>query len=134
MTNEEISDAVSYIKSYRKLDENLHNTVPKGSVSFYATEKCLHYWDMAIKALEQESNVWSLDDAREDFTHDVYNTLDFLPTNDEANRIIDSFDRVTRSIKQEPILDKIRAEIMSKDGLEEALEIIDRCMAESEKQ
>jgi len=27
---------------------------------------------------------------------------------------------------QEPILDKIRAEIMSKDGLEEALEIIDK--------
>ena len=52
MTKEEISDAVSYIKSYRRLDENLHNTTPKGSVSFYATEKCLHYWDMAIKALE----------------------------------------------------------------------------------
>ena len=33
-------------------------------------------------------------DIREDFTSDVYNTLDFLPTNSEANRIIDSFDRV----------------------------------------
>jgi hypothetical protein len=30
------------------------------------------------------------------------------------------------------ILDKIRAEIMSKDGLEEALEIIDKYRAESE--
>lgn len=71
--------------------------------------------DMAIKALEQEPNTWSLDDAREDFVYDVYNTLDFLPTNEEANRIIDSFDRVTSSIKQEPILDKISAEIMQLD-------------------
>ena len=31
------------------------------------------------------------------------------------------------------VLDKIRAEIMSKDGLEEALEIIDKYRAESEK-
>jgi hypothetical protein len=56
----------------------------------------------ARKALEQELNTWSLDDAREDFMYDVYNTLDFLPTNDEANRIIDSFDMVTKGIKQEP--------------------------------
>ena len=55
-----------------------------------------------LKALDQESNTWSLDDAREDFMYDVYNTLDFLPTNEEANQIIDSFDRVTSSIKQEP--------------------------------
>lgn len=66
---------------------------------------------MAIEALEQQPKTWSLDDAREDFIHDVYNTLDFLPTNEEANRIIDSFDRVTSSIKQEQILDKIRDEI-----------------------
>ncbi len=50
----EVIEAIEYIKAYRKLDENLHNNAPKGSVSFYATEKCLHYWDMAIKALEQE--------------------------------------------------------------------------------
>ena len=64
-----------------------------------------------LKALDQESNTWSLDDAREDFMYDVYNTLDFLPTNEEANRIIDSFDRVTSSIEQELALDKIRADI-----------------------
>lgn len=56
----------------------------------------------AIKAIEQEPNTWSLDDAREDFMSDVYNTLDFLPTNNEANRIIDSFDRVTSNIKKVP--------------------------------
>ena len=55
--------------------------------------------DMAIKALEQEPDTWSLEDAKEDFMDDVYNTLDFLPTNDEANQIIDSFDRVTSSIR-----------------------------------
>lgn len=61
-----------------------------------------------IKAIEnmpsvtpQEPNTWSLDDAREDFMHYVYNELDFLPTNEEANRIIDIFDRVTSSIEQE---------------------------------
>ena len=58
---------------------------------------------LTIKGLtdkdKQESNTWSLDDAREDFMYDVYNILDFLPTNDEANRIIDSFDRVTSGIR-----------------------------------
>ena len=34
---------------------------------------------------------------------------------------------------EENILDKIRTEIMSKDGLEEALEIIDKYKAESER-
>lgn len=50
----------------------------------------------------QEPNTWSLDDAREDFMNDVYSELGFLPTNEEANRIIDIFDRVTSSIGQEP--------------------------------
>ena len=59
-----------------------------------------------IKEL-QKPNTWSLDDAREDFMFDVYNTLDFLPTNNEANRIIDSFDSVTSNIKQEPCEDAI---------------------------
>ena len=98
---------------------------------------------MAIKVLEQEPNTWSLDDAREDFTHDVYNTLDFLPTNNEANRIIDSFDKVTGSIKQEDVIDKIRAEIeLEKLGyppsagyykaIMKVLKIIDKYKAESE--
>ena len=68
----------------------------------YTEEELNEALGIAIKALEQEPNTWSLDDAREDFMYDVYNTLDFLPTNEEANQIIDSFDRVTSSIKQEP--------------------------------
>ena len=35
-----------------------------------------------------------------------------------------------QALEQEPMLDKIRAEIMSKDGLEEALEVIDKYVAE----
>ena len=77
----------------------------------YLSEKDGEKMRESIKVLEQESNTWNLDDAREDFMSDVYNTLDFLPTNNEANRIIDSFDRVTSGIKQESILGQIRAEI-----------------------
>ena len=59
--------------------------------------------EFTIKVLEQEPNIWSLDDARRDFIYDVYKTLTALPTNDEANQIIDSFDRRTSGIgiKQE---------------------------------
>lgn len=60
---------------------------------------------LAIEALEQEPNTWNFDDAREDFMNDVYNTLGFLPTSNEANRIIDSFDRVISGLKQEPCKD-----------------------------
>ena len=67
-------------------------------------------YEAIINALEQEPDTWSLEDAREDFMDDVYNTLDFLPTNDEANQIIDSFDRVTSSIRREPCEDCISRE------------------------
>lgn len=76
----------------------------------------------AIKAIEQEPNTWNLDDAREDFMSDVYNTLDFLPTNNEANRIIDSFDRVTSNIKKVP---KTGHWIMTNDYYTGAYETID---------
>lgn len=45
-------EAIAYIKTYRKLDEDLQKIAPKNSVSYKATSKCLEYWDMAIKALE----------------------------------------------------------------------------------
>jgi hypothetical protein len=78
------------------------------------------FYKAIIKALEQEPDTWSLEDAREDFMDDVYNTLDFLPTNDEANQIIDSFDRVTSSIRREPCEDCI--------SREEALKVLcDKC-------
>lgn len=71
----------------------------------------------------QEPKTWSLDDARENFMSDVYNVLDFLSTNNEANRIIDSFDRVTSGIKQEsmwvPVSEKLptQKESIANNGL-----------------
>ncbi len=73
----------------------------------FTREEYEEFLDTAIKAIEQQSNTWSLDDAREDFMCDVYNVLDFLPTNNEANRIIDSFDRVTSGLKRESCEDCI---------------------------
>ncbi len=72
---------------------------------------------MACKALERELNTWSLDDAREDFMHDVYSILNFLPTNDEANQIIDSFDMVTSGIEQEPRWIPVTERTPDKEGL-----------------
>lgn len=54
MKKEERSKAIEYLKTYRTLDENLHNMAPLNSVSYYATDICLKYWDMAIEALSQE--------------------------------------------------------------------------------
>lgn len=53
ITERERKAAIEYIKCYRKMDEDMFNTAPQGSVSYFATKKCLSYWDMAIKALEQ---------------------------------------------------------------------------------
>lgn len=81
--------------------------------------------ELDLKAWKLERKVWSLeriiedlkqdtlDDAREDFMFDVYNILDFLPTNNEANKIIDVFDRVTSGLNftKDEILRKIKAKI-----------------------
>lgn len=100
MTREE-AEKYAENMTYREAIYNLKQakSVPYRKATFIKINELLN-------DLEQEPNTWSLDDAREDFMHDVYNTLDFLPTNEEANHIIDSFDRVTSSIEQEPILEK----------------------------
>jgi hypothetical protein len=82
MTKEK--QAIEYIKKYRELDEKLYNTAPKGTVSSIATNKCLEFWDMAIKALEQEPMV-EID-------------LDYV---------------IKQKYIEREVLDKIRAEIMS---------------------
>lgn len=75
MTERERNDAIEYIKAYRKTDETLHKISPEGSRAFFATETCLKYWDMAIKALEQmdvldkimaeiEASMWTDEDIR----------------------------------------------------------------------
>lgn len=62
-----------------------------------------------IEDLKQDT----LNDAREDFMFDIYNILDFLPTNNEVNQIINVFDRVTSGLKlsKDCALDKVRAKI-----------------------
>lgn len=95
MTREERELSIEYLEKIKEdyIEGNAYERHPLPE--YYAIEN-------AIKALEQEPKTGSLDDAREDFMHDVYNELDFLPTNEEANRIIDIFDRVTSSIEQAP--------------------------------
>lgn len=51
---------------------------------------------------------------------------------DDWSKEFEARDMAIEALEQESVLDKIRAEIMSKDGLDEALEIIDRYRAESE--
>lgn len=93
MTREEAIEYNKNLREYMRITDN------KSECKFL--KENYEALDRAIKALEQEPKTWSLDDAREDFMSDVYNTLDFLPTNTESNIIIDSFDRVTSGIKQE---------------------------------
>ena len=50
--------------------------------------------------------------------------------NDMDRTTYDACEGAIEALEQEPIIDKIRAEILSKDGLEEALEIIDKYKAE----
>lgn len=103
MTRELIEDFAKIVKPFvqkRLLEENFEGMGEQDKAEFGRDfDEIL---SLAIKGLDQEPNTWSLDDAREDFMHDVYNELDFLPTNEEANRIIDIFDRVTSSIEQAP--------------------------------
>ena len=47
---------------------------------------------------------------------------------------IEAFRIAIKALEQQLMLDKIRAEIMSKDGLEEALEIIDKYKAEGSEE
>lgn len=81
----------------------------KDSVSYQFIEE-------ALKLFKQEP--CTLDDAREDFMYDIYNVLDFLPTNEEANKIIDIFDRVTSGLQQNTdkrlSLDKVKQAFINK--------------------
>ena len=102
----------------------------------------LYFTECEQEPDKKKTDTSSIDEAREDFVHDVYNTLDFLPTNDEANRIIDSFDRVTSGAESADVLDKIKAEIeqvvaeeSTEDlkwalGLRYAIKIIDKYKTE----
>lgn len=117
MTRELIEDFAKIVKPFvqkRLLEENFEGMGEQDKAEFGRDfDEIL---SLAIKGLDQEPNTWSLDDAREDFMHDVYNELDFLPTNEEANRIIDIFDRVTSSIEQEPRWIPVSERLPEEDG------------------
>lgn len=110
MTREERELSIEYLEKIKEdyIEGNAYERHPLPE--YYAIEN-------AIKALEQEPKTGSLDDAREDFMHDVYNELDFLPTNEEANRIIDSFDMVAKGIKQEPRWIPVSERLPEEEGL-----------------
>ena len=88
------------------------------------------WWDAEYKW--EETN---FKDIRDDFMSDVYGILSFLPTNSDANRIIDSFDRVTSELEDElakaedfkkkagVVIEQLRAD---RDRLATALEEIER--------
>lgn len=87
MTRKEAKSCIGTIELLQRLAYNIH-----GVMDVIDAGNC----KKIIEALKKEPNTWSLDDAREDFMRDVYNELDFLPTNEEANRIIDIFDRIIK--------------------------------------
>ena len=58
MTN--FTESISYIESWKKLDEELYKLAPKRSVAHYASKTCIEYWNMAIvsmKKVEEISNI-----------------------------------------------------------------------------
>lgn len=92
------------------------------------------WWDK-----EYEWKETNFSDIRDDFASDVYETLSFLQTNSEANRIIDSFDRVVSELEDElakaedfkqkagVVIEQLRAD---RDRLATALEEIERTITE----
>lgn len=52
--------------------------------------------------------------------------------NDFTEDYLNAVNMAIKALEKEDVLDKIRAEIMRKDGLEEALEIIDRYTKDGE--
>ena len=79
MIRKEREAAIAYIKGYRKLDEDLHNTAPKDSISYYATDKCLKYWDMAISALELQEKAKEAWDSMMEITQIATDVLEQKP-------------------------------------------------------
>ncbi len=52
--------------------------------------------------------------------------LDMTYANEQEREEFEAINMAIKALEQENILEKIRSEIMMKDGLEEALEIIDK--------
>lgn len=76
---------------------NFLNDLCKDTNEFGYVGIGIHHKDKCFSTYEEAG---MNDVARENFMYEVHNILDFLPTNNEANRIIDSFDRAISSIRQ----------------------------------
>ena len=67
MTREEREAAISYLETYRKMDEDLFKLSPQNSIAHHATAQCLKYWDMAIEALKKDPILDKIKDEIEQF-------------------------------------------------------------------
>ena len=57
MTREEREAAISYLKTYRKIDEELFKISPQNSVAHHAAEQRLKHWDMVIEAMKKYQKI-----------------------------------------------------------------------------
>lgn len=118
MTNEELEEmkekAIEYFKFHRKIFCEDHLKIcPKDSIAYQATLKEKEFYDMAIKALEQES---ALDKIEEEIKDTLYvdsliftELIDFKNGKIDADDVIEEFNRVTR-LEILRIIDKYRTE------------------------
>lgn len=104
---EEVADVCEYEASKYDMTDAYESHVACQEGKCGEEHRQLAEWLKELKQLREQT--WSLDDAREDFLYDVYKTLESLPTNDEANRIIDSFDRVTSGIRCDDAISRQQA-------------------------
>ena len=106
--------AIKYFKAFRKIFCEDHlKYCPKDSIAYQATLKEKEFYDMAIKAIEQES---ILDKIRAEIVDTLYvdslifgELIDFKNGKINADDVIEEFNRVTR-IEVLKIIDKYKEE------------------------
>lgn len=128
MTREERDEAIEYIKKYRELDAKMY-TVPSRNFTIISkglVNKYLGYWDMAIKALEQEPC--------EDMGRKIEKEYLFESLCEDLKKLQAENENLRKALDPEPILDfikdcKNKIENYGKDYMftqEEVLNIIER--------
>lgn len=92
MTREEREMAIEYLKFHRKIfcDDHL-KICPKNSIAYQATIKEKSFYDMAIKALEQDPNKWIPVSDRLPKIASVYIVTRYFPNNGmNPNYLVDA--------------------------------------------
>ena len=120
MTREERAKAISYLQI----------STPVRAMTQEEFDKYIYLINEVIKVLEQEpcEDAVSRRVVKELMVKYGFRAPDMTVT----EFVEDELPSVQPMRKRDDVLDKARAEIMSKDGLEEALEIIDKYREESE--